>query len=49
MGELRVSVFRLGDDCDCFKVGEIIWDGKRVRVEPPGIRELEEIANSPTG
>jgi len=45
--ELKASVFKLGEDFHCFKVGEIIWDGEQIRVEPAGVRELQEIASRP--
>ena len=47
MRELKASVFRLDEDFNCFKVGEIICDGEKIRVEPAGVRELQEIASRP--
>jgi hypothetical protein len=47
MRELKASVFRLDEDFSCFKVGEIIWNGEKIPVEPVGIRDLQEIASRP--
>ena len=47
MRELKASVFRWSDDFNYVKVGEIIWDGEQIRVEPAGVRELQEIASRP--
>lgn len=47
MRELKASVFKLGEDFNCFKVGEIIWDGEQIRVEPAGVRKLREIVSRP--
>jgi len=43
----KLSVFRLDEDFNSFRVGEIIWDGEQIRVEPEGVRELQEIASRP--
>jgi hypothetical protein len=45
--ELKASVFRLGEDFNCVKVGAIIWDGEQIRAEPAGVREFQEIASRP--
>ena len=46
MRELKASVFRLGEDFNCVKVGEIIWDGKEIRVDRDN-PELRRIAAEP--
>ena len=44
MKRLKASVFKLGKNLNCAKVGEIIWNGKEIVVEPSGVRELKNIA-----
>ena len=45
MREMKASVFRSDGDFNCFRVGEIIWDGEQILVQPAGVRELQEIAS----
>jgi hypothetical protein len=44
MPKLEVAVFELGKDFNCFKLGEIIWDGNTIRVDPSNDRDLQQIA-----